>query len=174
MTVTRATSHPYQSLLHSSLYLYILQAFSQYLDIQKIKLGKVVQDAVNSDIVHERVSAEQLRLYRCSDAEGVLKITEVKGGPLLQTDLNSDVCFRTSEPGEPGLFDKKYDCILALQDSFIVDNRSNGIWVWIGKNATKTERSEAMRNAQVSIRLSCGFGQLFLSEKRIILIWRNS
>ena len=38
--------------------------------------------------------------------------------------------------------------VVVLQDSFIVDNGPNGIWVWVGKKASPKERSEAMRNAQ--------------------------
>lgn len=34
-----------------------------------------------------------------------------------------------------------------LKDSFIVDNGPNGIWVWIGRQASAKERVEAMRNA---------------------------
>ena len=34
------------------------------------------------------------------------------------------------------------------QDSFIIDNGQDGIWVWVGKKATKKEREEALRNAQ--------------------------
>ena len=51
----------------------------------------------------------------------------MKEGPLLQSDLVSD-------------------------DSFIVDNGSWGIWVWVGKRASKKERTEAMRNAQGFIK----------------------
>ena len=51
----------------------------------------------------------------------------MKGGPLLQSDLVSD-------------------------DSFIVDNGSWGIWVWVGKRASRKERTEAMRNAQGFIK----------------------
>ena len=59
--------------------------------------------------------------------DGTLRVSEVKGGPLLQSDLVSD-------------------------DSFIVDNGSWGIWVWVGKRASKKERTEAMRNAQGFIK----------------------
>jgi hypothetical protein len=37
--------------------------------------------------------------------------------------------------------------ILVSQDSFIVDNGEQGIWVWVGKKASPKERVEAMRNA---------------------------
>ncbi len=59
--------------------------------------------------------------------DGTLRIKEVKGGPLEQSDLLS-------------------------KDSFIVDNGGYGIWVWVGKRASQTERTEAMRNAQGFIK----------------------
>lgn len=43
---------------------------------------------------------------------------------------------------------------LLLQDSYIVDNGEAGVWVWNGKQASKQERSEAMRNAVVSTGLA--------------------
>lgn len=33
----------------------------------------------------------EVRLYRCSDDSGTLKVTEVKTGPLMQHDLSSQV-----------------------------------------------------------------------------------
>ena len=72
-------------------------------------------------------SRGQVKLYRCSDSEGKLILNEVKDGPLFQNDLNSD-------------------------DTFLIDNGSYGIWVWIGKNASEEERREAMRNAQGFIK----------------------
>ena len=83
--------------------------------------------AVDSDERHELRRVEHLRLYRCSDQDGTLKVMEVKPGPLLQADLDSS-------------------------DSFIVDNGEQGIWVWVGKRASHKERDEAMRNAQGFIK----------------------
>lgn len=68
-----------------------------------------------------------VKLYRCSDEGGTLRVTEVKAGPLEQSDLNT-------------------------QDSYIVDNAEAGIWVWVGKKASHKERTEAMRNAQGFIK----------------------
>ena len=65
--------------------------------------------------------------YLLPPQDGTLRVSEVKGGPLLQSDLVSD-------------------------DSFIVDNGSWGIWVWVGKRASRKERTEAMRNAQGFIK----------------------
>ncbi|XP_018020735.1 LOW QUALITY PROTEIN: advillin-like, partial [Hyalella azteca] len=81
--------------------------------------------SVPQDEVFARQLASDLKLYRCSDESKTLKITEVKTGPLFQEDLVSYIC----------------------QDAFIIDNGTNGIWVWIGKKASAKERQEAMRNA---------------------------
>ncbi len=70
---------------------------------------------------------KDIKLYKCSDEDGTLKITEVKNGPLMQADVKSE-------------------------DSFIVDNGNCGIWVWVGKKASPAERTEAMRNAQGFIK----------------------
>ncbi|XP_043192707.1 advillin-like [Amphibalanus amphitrite] len=83
--------------------------------------------AAPSDDKQERRVAEDIRLYRCSDEDGALKVTEVKGGPLLQSDLDKN-------------------------DTFIIDNGEQGIWVWVGRRATHKERAEAMRNAQGFIK----------------------
>ncbi|KAK8742675.1 hypothetical protein OTU49_001619 [Cherax quadricarinatus] len=70
-----------------------------------------------------RRMCQEMKLYRCCDESGTLKVIEVKNGPLSQSDLDS-------------------------KDSFIVDNGQDGIWVWVGKKATRKEREEALRNAQ--------------------------
>ncbi|KAL4216978.1 hypothetical protein ACF0H5_023435 [Mactra antiquata] len=74
------------------------------------------------DDVAERTNAAAIKLYRCTEEDGTLKVSEVKAGPLVKGDLES--------------------C-----DSYIIDNGAAGIWAWIGKNSTKKEKSEAMRNA---------------------------
>eukprot|EP00095_Tigriopus_kingsejongensis_P000318 maker-scaffold292_size219010-snap-gene-1.31 protein:Tk00318 transcript:maker-scaffold292_size219010-snap-gene-1.31-mRNA-1 annotation:"hypothetical protein DAPPUDRAFT_311761" len=79
--------------------------------------------AEDSDEKEELRLRTELKLYECSDEEGTLRVSEIKSAPLLQSDLKAD-------------------------NSFIVDNGNSGIWVWIGKKASKKERSEAMRNAQ--------------------------
>ena len=66
-------------------------------------------------------------MYKCSDEDGTLRVTEEKTGPLLQKDLRSE-------------------------DTFIIDNGNCGIWVWVGRKATRKERTEAMRNAQGFIK----------------------
>lgn len=76
-----------------------------------------------ADEAAERMGAAAIKLYRCTEEDGTLKVSEVKSGPLVKADLDSD-------------------------DSYIIDNGAGGgIWAWIGKNSTKKEKSEAMRNA---------------------------
>lgn len=75
-----------------------------------------------ADAAVEKTLATTIKLYRCKEDEGTLRMTEDKSGPLLKSDLDST-------------------------DSFIIDNGENGIWAWIGKNATKQEKAAAMRNA---------------------------
>ncbi|XP_076064195.1 advillin-like isoform X2 [Oratosquilla oratoria] len=97
------------------------KAFNQHLPLNNKQVIPATK-APKDEAVARRL-CEELKLFKCSDADGTLKVTEVKHGPLFQTDLDSN-------------------------DSFIVDNGRDGIWVWVGKRATAKERQEAMRNAQ--------------------------
>ena len=83
--------------------------------------------AKDSDEKEDARTRKDIKLYRCCDEDGTLRITEVKTGPLFQSDLIS-------------------------ADSFIVDNGNCGIYVWVGKKASQKERPEAMRNAQGFIK----------------------
>lgn len=49
-----------------------------------------LQSESNDDVVDKQVTTE-IKLYRCSDDDGTLRVTEVKAGPLHQSDLNSGV-----------------------------------------------------------------------------------
>ena len=73
------------------------------------------------------MTRKKIKLYLCSDKTGSFKVEELKNGPLEHSDLDSD-------------------------DAFIIDNGALGIWVWIGKRATKQERTEAMKNAQKFVK----------------------
>ena len=88
--------------------------------------GQLKEAAANPD-QESGVARGKLKLYKCSDDSGKLILTEVKDGPLLQSDLKSD-------------------------DSYLIDNGNFGIWVWIGKKASIGERREAMRNGQGFIK----------------------
>ncbi|KAK3611747.1 hypothetical protein CHS0354_014091 [Potamilus streckersoni] len=74
------------------------------------------------DDVVDRRNAAAIKLYVCSEDDGTLKVSEVKTGPLSRKDLDST-------------------------ESYIIDNGVQGIWAWIGKNSSKNEKKEAMRNA---------------------------
>ena len=102
-----------------------LDAFEKYLPLKEKKVKAASE--VESDDKEDVRTRKDIKLYRCSDEDGTLKITEVKTGPLLQSDLES-------------------------KDSFIVDNGNCGIWVWVGRKASDAERTEAMRNAQGFIK----------------------
>jgi len=93
-----------------------LEVFDSLLSLSEKKLGKVEEDEE-----FEKAVYNEIKLYRCTDDDGRLKVIQVKDGPLFQSDLTSN-------------------------DSYIVDNGANGIYVWVGKSASKQERSEAMRN----------------------------
>ncbi|XP_066975023.1 villin-1-like isoform X2 [Macrobrachium rosenbergii] len=95
--------------------------FEKHLPLMK-KNTIPAHEAPKDETVARRVS-EEIKLYKCSDESGTLKVIEVKNGPLSQSDLHSE-------------------------DSFIIDNGQCGIWVWVGKKANKKEREEALRNAQ--------------------------
>ena len=64
-----------------------------------------------------------LTLYEVSDSTGQVRITEVKGGPLKQSDLKTN-------------------------EAYILDNGSFGIWCWVGKGCSPDERREAVKTAQ--------------------------
>jgi len=97
------------------------EIFDSMLPIAQKKLQSI--EEAGSDEAQEASVVVEIKLYHCSDESGTLKVTEVKSGPLLQTDLKSE-------------------------DTFIVDNGPNGVFVWIGKKASQQERTEAMRNGQ--------------------------
>lgn len=64
-----------------------LQLFESLLPLkEKSKLAVESSD----DVVDKQVTIE-IKLYRCSDDDGTLRVTEVKAGPLHQSDLNSGV-----------------------------------------------------------------------------------
>ncbi|XP_078324667.1 advillin-like isoform X1 [Crassostrea virginica] len=98
-----------------------LEEFDKHLSLGSKDQLKSKEEG-GADEVAERKSSSELKLYVCSEDDGTLKVSEVKEGPLLKSDLDST-------------------------ESYIIDNGSAGIWAWIGKKSSKKERSEAMRNA---------------------------
>jgi hypothetical protein len=65
------------------------QLFEMNLPLKEKSQMKAVSD-YSDDAVDREVSHE-IKLYRCSDDDGTLRVTEVKVGPLYQSDLNSGV-----------------------------------------------------------------------------------
>ena len=82
-----------------------------------------VKPAEKDELKADLAMRKAITLYEVSDAEGTVKIVEVKTGPLSQPDL------KTAE-------------------AYIVDHGSFGIWCWVGKSASLAERREALKNAQ--------------------------
>ncbi|XP_064608792.1 gelsolin, cytoplasmic-like [Liolophura sinensis] len=70
----------------------------------------------------ERLSQQDIRLFRVSDASGSLEIQEIEEKPFTQEHLDSNDCF-------------------------ILDSGPSGIWVWVGKQCTKNEKKSAWKNA---------------------------
>ncbi|XP_067137397.1 villin-1-like [Centruroides vittatus] len=98
------------------------EMFNQVLSINQKKVRNYKEAVINDNKVRTAI-----KLYRCVDEGGTLKVTEVKTGPIDQSDLD-------------------------VQNSYIIDNGEAGIWVWVGKKASTKERTEAMRNAQGFIK----------------------
>ncbi|KAK7483760.1 hypothetical protein BaRGS_00024976, partial [Batillaria attramentaria] len=90
-------------------------------------------DDGGDDTEYERVLAEAVKLYRVSDASGKLEVTEAGEKPLKREHLDSNDCF-------------------------ILDSGPSGIYVWVGKKCTKTEKKSAWQNAT---RTPCGSSLLF-------------
>lgn len=99
-----------------------IQGLDMYLPLNK-RIVKPASIDLEDDLAEGEPRRSQLKLYHCSEASGKYRVTEVKSGPLKQSDLNSD-------------------------DVFIVDNNTFGIYVWVGKKAPHKERQEAIRNAR--------------------------
>lgn len=96
------------------------ELWNRHLPLSEYRVKKASE--VENDEVAEKKALQDIKLFRCSDAGGTLTVTEVKSGPLAKADLDSN-------------------------DTFIIDNGTNGVWVWNGKRASQLERKEAMANA---------------------------
>ncbi|EDQ85244.1 uncharacterized protein MONBRDRAFT_34323 [Monosiga brevicollis MX1] len=80
---------------------------------------KSAQDA-GSDDAHERSAVKEMTLYRVSDASGSMQVTPIEEKPYKKEQLDTN-------------------------DAFILDCGPAGIFVWVGKGATKEERAFSMR-----------------------------
>ncbi|XP_060108858.1 advillin [Heteronotia binoei] len=96
-------------------------------DLMKVlesELGERPQDlkpAISDEAV-EQQQRTSITLYRVSDSEGKMQITEEARRPLIQEMLNHDDCY-------------------------ILDHGGMKIYVWKGKGATKVEKQTAMSKA---------------------------
>jgi len=85
------------------------------------KPSKIAEEGMD-DEKHEQAKAENMKLYRVSDASGSLSVDEVTTRPLTQD-------------------------LLDTKDAFILDTGASGIFAWVGKGATKEEKCASMTNA---------------------------
>lgn len=65
-----------------------------------------------------------LKLYKCNNLNGLFRVEHIKTDAIEQFDL----------------IDKNA--------TFIIDGDSMGIWIWIGRNVTKSDKAEGMRHAR--------------------------
>lgn len=63
--------------------------FNRFLPLNKRMV--MPPDYGGDDDDKEKQHRTGLKLYRCSDNSGKYRVTEVKSGPIVQSDLNSDV-----------------------------------------------------------------------------------
>ncbi|XP_015272840.1 PREDICTED: advillin [Gekko japonicus] len=96
-------------------------------DLMKVlesELGERPQDLkpAISDAAVEQQQRASISLYRVSDSEGKMQVTEEARRPLVQEMLNHDDCY-------------------------ILDHGGMKIYVWKGKGATKVEKQTAMSKA---------------------------
>uniref|UniRef100_A0ACB8ELQ4 Uncharacterized protein n=1 Tax=Sphaerodactylus townsendi TaxID=933632 RepID=A0ACB8ELQ4_9SAUR len=100
------------------------EASQDLMKVLESELGERLQE-LNPAISDEAVEQQQrtsISLYRVSDSEGKMQVTEEARRPLVQEMLNSDDCY-------------------------ILDHGGMKIYVWKGKGATKVEKQTAMSKA---------------------------
>jgi len=83
--------------------------------------ARVAADA-GDDEKYQQTQAENIKLYKVSDASGRLVIDEVNARPLKKELLDTN-------------------------DAFILDTGAAGIFAWVGKGCTKEEKMQAMTTA---------------------------
>lgn len=79
----------------------------------------------------ENSAVSPIKLYQCGFIGGKYRIEEKKASLVDQNDLN----------------DKN--------SAFIVDCAKKGVWIWLGRNCSARDKSEAMRNARGFVRKVC-------------------
>ena len=120
-----------------------LKLFESRLPLKEKHAKLNASDSLDENDDDKRLDAAHIKLYKCSDESGTLKVTEKKAGPLEKSDLESEV-------SDTEVFVQLNADMPVVQDAYIIDNGAYGIWVWVGRRSNPKERREAMRNALVS------------------------
>uniref|UniRef100_A0A8C7Q9X8 Villin-1 n=1 Tax=Oncorhynchus mykiss TaxID=8022 RepID=A0A8C7Q9X8_ONCMY len=96
--------------------------------LMKQHLGETrrdIRDCIAPDDIVDQKLKSSVKLFHISDAQGNLVVQEVAVKPLTQDLLNHEDCF-------------------------LLDQGGTRIFIWKGKKASKTERSESLDKAEVS------------------------
>lgn len=127
-------------------------AFNQLLPIadKEGKLKKADAADWTSDEKFESSERQFVHLYRCKEISDQIHIGSVKDGPLSRADLDSNVS--TEWQPETTATTALTGAFPLTQDTFIVDNGANGLWVWVGRDATTKERSQGLKYAMELIK----------------------
>ena len=68
-----------------------LKLFESKLLLKDKNLKLNTNDINDDNDDDKRLDGSHIKLYKCSDESGTLKVTEKKAGPLIKTDLESEV-----------------------------------------------------------------------------------
>lgn len=79
----------------------------------------------------ESRNVSPIKLYQCGLVGGKYRIEERKSACVNQSDLSD------------------------RNSAFIVDCATRGVWIWLGRNCSARDKSEAMRNARGFVRKVC-------------------
>jgi len=98
-----------------------LEAWKAVLPLEE--RGDVKEGGAGEDERIRMMKKDDIKLHKCSDEEGEMKVIEIKSGNLLKSDLGSD-------------------------DSYVVDGGvCLGVWQWVGRSASPAERREGINIA---------------------------
>ncbi|KAG5667148.1 hypothetical protein PVAND_015145 [Polypedilum vanderplanki] len=73
-------------------------------------------------VVQPLIEHNPLKLYKCENLNGLFRAEHIKTDAIEQIDLS----------------DKN--------STFIIDGDANGLWIWIGRNVSKSDKAEGMRH----------------------------
>ena len=122
----------------------LIETWNKHLPINKKQIRPAADSADDDNQKLTRDQDGQLKLFRCIDENGTIRIEEVKPGPLFRSDLESEViilllslCFNCSK------------IHFFFKNAFIIDNGPFQIYIWIGRRSSENERKFAARNAEM-------------------------